>query len=357
MIKILHSADWHLDSPIQGRSPEQTALLRQSLLQIPGKVASICRRENCDLVLLAGDLFDGQYSQSGYRALYDALQEMAVPVFITPGNHDPAIPGSPWLTEVWPENVHIFKHAAIESVALPALDCRIYGFGFESMECPGLLENFRADQTETYAIGVFHGDATQTSSPYCPITALQVEQSNLDYMALGHIHKGDSFRRGNTLCAWPGCGMGRGYDEQGDKGVLIVTLDDTAQIRSVPLENPRFYDWETPAGEDAAVALAALLPPAGAEDFYRITLTGPSEPLDIPGLRTALNRFPNLELRDKTVPPLDIWGSAGEDTFEGIYFKLLKDQMDGQDQRTKAQILLAAKISRQLLEGQEVQLQ
>ncbi len=357
MIKILHSGDWHLDSPIQGRSPEQTGLLRQALLQIPGQVAAICRRENCDLMLLSGDLFDGPYTQAGYRALYNALQEVSVPVFIAPGNHDPVIPGSPWLTEVWPENVHIFKHAAIESVALPSLDCRIYGFGFESMECPGLLENFRADRQEAYAVGVFHGDPTQTSSPYCPITALQVEQSNLDYMALGHIHKGDSFRRGNTLCAWPGCGMGRGYDEQGEKGVLLVTLDASVNIRSIPLEGPRFYDLETPAGENAIASLESLLPPAGSEDFYRITLTGPSETLDIPKLKTALSRFPNLELRDKTVPPLDIWGSAGEDTFEGLYFHLLKEQMEGQDERTKKQILLAAKISRQLLEKQEVQLQ
>lgn len=357
MIKILHSADWHLDSPIQGRTPEQTALLRRALLQIPQKVAAVCRQEGCQLVLLSGDLFDGNYSQDSYRALYDAMQEMAVPVFIAPGNHDPAIPGSPWLTEVWPENVHIFKHAAVESVVLPALDCRVYGFGFEAMACPGLLENFRADRKETYTVGVFHGDATQINSPYCPITALQVEQSGLQYMALGHIHKGDSFRRGDTLCAWPGCAMGRGYDEQGNKGVLIVTLETAASIRAVSLDAPRFYDLEIPAEEDALAAISAQLPPAGSEDFYRITLTGPSEPPDIPTLKRELQRFPNLELRDKTVPPLDVWGSAGEDTFEGIYFKLLKEQLADQDERTRRQILLAARISRQLLEKQEVQLQ
>lgn len=356
MIKILHSADWHIDSPIQGRSPEQTSLLRQALLQIPGQVAALCHRENCDLMLLSGDLFDGAYTQAGYRAVYDALEEAKVPVFVAPGNHDPVIPGSPWLTEVWPENVHIFKHAALESVALPGLDCRVYGFGFESMECPGLLENFQADCQETYTLGVFHGDATQTTSPYCPITALQVERSKLSYMALGHIHKGDSFRRGNTLCAWPGCGMGRGYDEQGEKCALIVTIEDTASIRAVALEGPKFYDWETPAGDDPIHTLSSLLPPAASQDFYRITLTGPSEPLDIPALKETLSRFPNLELRDKTVPPLDIWGSAGEDTFEGLYFHLLKEKLEGQDERTKKQILLAAKMSRQLLEKQEVQL-
>ena len=39
MIKFLHSADWHLDSPIQGRTEAQTALLKQALLRIPQQVA------------------------------------------------------------------------------------------------------------------------------------------------------------------------------------------------------------------------------------------------------------------------------------------------------------------------------
>ena len=59
MIKILHSGDWHLDSPFQGRTEAQAGALRQELLQIPDKIAALCREENCDLVLLSGDLFDG----------------------------------------------------------------------------------------------------------------------------------------------------------------------------------------------------------------------------------------------------------------------------------------------------------
>ena len=92
MIKILHSGDWHLDSPLQGR----TAALRGELLQIPGKIVALCKEEQCDLVLLSGDLFDGAYTQDTYRTVYDALQSMEVPVFITPGNHDFISPDSPY---------------------------------------------------------------------------------------------------------------------------------------------------------------------------------------------------------------------------------------------------------------------
>ena len=356
MIKILHSADWHLDSPLQGRGQRQSRRLRKELSRIPERVSQLCRQENCDILVLSGDLFDGAYTKEGYRLVYDALQEVGVPVFISPGNHDPLLPDSPWLTELWPENVHIFKRSGIESVALPELNCRVYGAGFESMDCPGLLAGFRAEQAEKHSIGVFHGDHVQAGSPYNPITTLQIQQSGLQYLALGHSHKCDQFFQGSTLCAWPGCPVGRGYDEQGEKGVLLVTVDEIAQARFIPLDSPRFYDLEVTAGENAEQALAAVLPPAGTEDFYRITLTGPSQSLDIPALQEAFCRFPNLELRDKTVPPLDIWGTAGEDTFEGLYFKLLRQQLEGKDARTRSRILQAARISRELLSGQEVEL-
>lgn len=357
MIKLLHSADWHLASPIQGRSAAQTQLLRQNLLALPGKIATLCKAEGCHLMLLAGDLFDGPYTPESYRALHDALEDAAVPVFIAPGNHDYAGPESPWLKERWPENVFIFTQDHMVTVAVPELNCRVCGAGFTSAYSDSLLEGFIAEDSNACTVGVLHGDATQISSPYCPVTESQVRHCGLDYLALGHIHKGGAFRAGKTLCAWPGCPMGRGYDEAGEKGVNIVTLENgEAALRFVPLDTPRFYDLELDAGTDPADALARVLPPVGNADGYRITLTGESEPLDIDALAARFSRFPNLELRDRTLPPIDVWAGAGDDTLEGVYFRLLQEALANQELHTEQQVLLAAKISRQLLDGREVKL-
>ena len=353
MIRILHSADWHLDSPLQQRG-DQATFLRSEQMKIPGKLASLCQEKACDLVLLSGDLFDGAYAADTCRILKQALEQMQVPVFITPGNHDFIGQDSPWLQETWPENVHIFTHPVIESIPLPELDCRVYGASFISMDCPGLLDGFSAEQEEAYAIGILHGDPTQVSSPYCPVTNQQVQQSNLNYLALGHIHKGGSFTAGKTLCAWPGTPMGRGYDEEGEKGVLIVTIDDSVTTEFIPLDTPRFYDLEVEAGEDAAAALSKVLSPVGNEDFYRVTLTGPSQAIDLAQLQAEFSRFPNLVLRDRTTPPLDIWGTAGQDSFEGMYFGLLKDALEDADEDSKPLVRLAAELSRKLMDGQEV---
>lgn len=356
MIKLLHSADWHLDSPIQGRTEEQTSLLKQALRQLPHQVVRTAIAEGCDLMLLSGDLFDGPCSPESLRALADALEEADMPVFIAPGNHDYYGPDSPWKRISWPENVHIFAADAIQSVTLPRLDCRVYGAAFVGPEADGILSGFRAEGTETVKLGVFHADPTQVSSPYCPVTAGQIAQSGLDYLALGHIHQGGSLRYGTTLCAWPGSPMGRGFDEVGERGVLIVTVDESCQARFVPLDTPRFYDWECEAGEDPSAALQALLPAVGNQDFYRVTLTGECGGADLEALTREFARFPNLQLRDKTVPPIEVWAAAGEDTQEGVYFRLLREAMEGQDEETCRRIQLAAKLSRQLLDGQEVKL-
>ena len=349
MIKILHSADWHLDAPLQGKES-----LKKALLSIPGKLASLCNQEHCDLVLLAGDLFDGPHSFEGLQALKQALAQMAIPVFISPGNHDCARPDSPWLTESWPENVHIFTKPQVEYVDLENLDCRIYGAGFSSMDCPALLEGFCAQGTAKYAIGVFHGDPTMISSPYNPITQTQIRESGLNYLALGHIHKAGNLTCGETLCLWPGCPMGKDYGESGEKGAYIVTLDDTVHAQFVPLDTPRFYDLELNVQGDAQAVLERLLPPAGSGDYYRITLTGSSEPLDLQALTGHFNHVPNLVLRDRTSLPVDVWKALGQDSLEGHYFALLKGAMTDAPVEQQERILLAAEISRRILDGQEV---
>lgn len=344
-MKLLHTADWHLGAPMLGHGEE----LREALEAVPGQIFEIVKEESCDLVLLSGDLFDGAYTPHTYQNLYDVLKAMAVPVFVAPGNHDFCSTDSPWLRELWPENVHIFKTQSIESVALPHLDLRVYGAGFTAMDCPALLEDFRAQQQEAYAVGVFHGDPTQVTSPYDPITKIQVENCNLDYLALGHIHQSGSFTAGKTLCAWPGCPMGKGYDEQGEKGVYLVELGSSVSLRFRPLDTPKFYDLQA-----EPAALGSVLPPVGNHNYYRVTLTGSCEAPNLSALQAEYAQFPNLHLRDKTTRPVDVWGSLGEDSFEGVYFSLLRQAMEEAEGEEKQDILLAAELSRKLLEGQEV---
>ena len=352
-LKILHSADWHLDSPFLGFTNQQRQFLQEAQRKIPGKIADICRTEDCDMVLLAGDLFDGEARQETLELLKRELENCGVPVLIAPGNHDYCSDDSFWLEESWPENVFVFT-GDLESVTIQGLNCRIYGAAFRSMDCASLLEGFRAQGDEKYCVAVLHGDPLQRNSPYNPITNAQVRNSSLDYLALGHVHKAGLFRSGETVCAWPGCPMGRGWDETGEKGICIVTIDEGAKVQTKSLNLPRFFDLTAEVNGDAVEAVESVLPAAPGDDFYRVTLTG-SGNVDLEDLKKEFSDFPNLELRDRTEPPVEVWADADKDSLEGIYFGMLRKAMEDSPENAR-QIQLAAEISRKLLCGREVKL-
>ena len=353
-MKILHSADWHLDAPMKGIAPEMKKIMQKNLRSIPEKIAELSRKEHCDLMLLAGDLFDGPYTRESCEEVYRALEEVQIPVLISPGNHDYIQENSPWNREIWPENVYIFTKPEMTSVVVPELDCRVYGAGYTGMDCMPLLEDFCAEGPEKWKIGILHGDPVNSLSPYSPVSRLQVQRSGLHYLALGHIHRQGSFRAGDTLCAWPGCPMGRGFDETGVKGVLITELSEKSVCRFESLGFPEFHSLQTECGNHPEDALNKILPPVGNDFFYRVTLTGEQENLDLEALKRRFDRFPNLQLIDRTFQPVNIWQNAGEDSFEGLYFSLLREKTEDPDSKKAAE--LAAKISRLILEGQEVTL-
>ena len=112
MLRILHAADLHLDSPFSGLTPEQAAARRRLQRQLPGQLVDLALERRCDVLLLAGDVFDGaRVCPETVEALVRAFSRCAIPVLIAPGNHDPYHDRSPWALTVWPEHVYIFTGA------------------------------------------------------------------------------------------------------------------------------------------------------------------------------------------------------------------------------------------------------
>ena len=226
MIRLLHAADFHLDSAFSALPPERAAERRQEQRFALQALSALCRERGCDAVLLSGDLFD---SARIYRDTLDALRrfcaDCGAEVFIAAGKRDYLSPGSPYLTEAWPENIHIFPAQEISCVSVERLHLNVYGASFTAPEAPALLEGFRVSDPQAVNVMVLHGD-TQPASPYNSVTSAQIAASGLDYLALGHIHAAGFVKAGKTLCAWPGCLMGRGFDECGQKGALRVELDE-----------------------------------------------------------------------------------------------------------------------------------
>ena len=106
MIKLIHGADLHLDSPFSGLTPEQAAARRQEQRELLDRLARLAREREADLLLLSGDLLDSRrtYRETA-QALARSLGSLPCPVFLAPGNHDFYGPQSLYAALDWPENV------------------------------------------------------------------------------------------------------------------------------------------------------------------------------------------------------------------------------------------------------------
>ncbi len=352
MIKFLHAADLHLDSPFSGLPPEKAAARRGEQRALLDALVELCNDERCDLLLLAGDLFDAASARrESVEALARSLRACRARVFIAPGNHDFDAPGSPY-RGVWPEGVHIFHKQSPEPVVLEDLNAVVWGAAFTAPSAPPLLEGFHAAEPGRLNLMVLHGDAENAASSYNPVSRDQIAASGLDYLALGHAHAASGPRRaGKTVYAWPGCAMGRGYDELGEKGVYLGTLSESAcELTFRPLPGRRYELLRVEAGDDPLAAILAALPPRTEDDSYRICLTGPAEPPDLRALAEALApRFFSLSLRDETRPRRDLWAEAGDDTLAGLFLKKLQEKRAGDP----ALYDLAASLGVAALEGRE----
>lgn len=357
MIKFLHTADLHLDSPFHGLSPAQAKERRAEQRELLTAIVELANGNGCDLLLLSGDLFD---SDNAYpetvEALCRALGAFRGQVFIAPGNHDCLYAGSPYFTAPWTENVHIFKEEKISSVTLPELGCQVYGAGFTAMDAPPLLEGFRVEDEELLNLMVLHGEAETATGNYNPITKEQIERSGLDYLALGHVHlRMEGRTAGKTVYAYPGCPMGRGFDEAGEKGVYLGELDEKGcRLTFLPLPGRRYEILHIAPGDDARAAIEAALPTHTQNDIYRIVLTGQADPIDTRALQEALaHRFYALHLRDKTEAKADLWKDAGEDSLKGQFLARLQEKLATADEQDKALIYLAARLGIYAMEGRE----
>ena len=361
MVRILHAADFHLDSAFAGLSEQRARQRRQESRELARRMVEYANDYGVELMLLAGDLFDSDsvYGQTA-EELAAALAEFRGQVVIAPGNHDCYTPASPYARTLWPENVHIFTTPRMSRIAFPQYGCTVYGAAFTG---PEVLEDAAlagvAEEESGVTIGLLHGEAGVKDSRYRPIPLPQIARSGLDYLALGHIHTCSGvLTAGETSYAYPGCPEGRGFDELGDKGFLTGEVDKgSVKLRFVPFAGRRYQmlTVET-GGEEPLTAIERLLPNETGNDIYRIILTGETEdPVAIGELTEELSpRFYALELRDRTTVRRDIWDGCGEDSLRGLFLRKMRERYDAADEEERQKICRAVRFTLSAMDNRDM---
>lgn len=334
-LRILHTADLHMDSPFEGLGASKASIRRGEQRDLLGRIAALAASEQVDLVLFSGDLLDSDntFFETG-EELIRALRQIRVPVFISPGNHDFYSDRSPYARLKLPENIHIFSENEIRCVDLSSLGFRVYGAAFTDRRSGPLLRGFHAERQEgIYNILCLHGEFGVRDSIYNPISEEDLSLSGMDYAALGHVHKtGGLCRAGATWYSWPGCPEGRGFDETGEKTLNLIELDGencTLQQRSVATR--RYETIEVDISEtEALLAVHTRLPDETVRDIYRIVLKGETDvPPDLNRLYENLSEFFfELQLRDETRLRRSVWERSGDDSLRGLFLLKLRELYD-----------------------------
>lgn len=219
MIKLIHGADLHLDSPFSGLTPEQAAARRQEQRELLDRLAGLARERGptcccCPATCwtAAGPIgrpprpWPGPWEASPVRCSWPR------------GTTTSTGPRSLYAALDWPENVHIFTSGEVRRVEIPGLDCVVYGRAFLGpREDRSPLEGFRAERDGRVQLMAVHGEVDGRGE-YGPISREDIARSGLDYLALGHIHQTSGLQReGDAFWAYPGCPEGRGFDELGTR--------------------------------------------------------------------------------------------------------------------------------------------
>lgn len=324
-IKVLHAADFHLGSPFTGLSAQKAAVRQGEQRAAFRAVIDLCRQEEIQLLLLAGDLLDHlRFPAEHLRSLIDSFTGIPdTAVVIAPGNHDPFTKDSPYITQEWPSNVHIFT-GEFSSFSFPELRTVVWGAAFTGIRavrtlCPPSFSVRQSGYPEdTIHIVLIHGEITETPSEnrfYNPVPKEWIAKSGADYAALGHVHDRSGLcKAGNTFYAYPGCPESRGYDEPGPRGVYLGTLArGEAEISFVPVNQRNYYCPDIAVdGSDTQQQLEdrilSFLRCSYGEDYmraaYRITLSGALPPDFSPVLSSLRERLSSIvfdvRIKDRT---------------------------------------------------------
>lgn len=362
-MRILHAADLHLDSAFAALSSDRARQRRRESREILNALSELVQKEQVDLVLLAGDLFDGEHVYpETIEQLKDALTKMNCPVFISPGNHDPYTVRSPYTAADWPENVHIFRTEGLTAVPLPQLGCVVHGAAFTQQHRETeALDGVSVPEDGQIHLLCLHGAVNEPGSEYGNIGRVQIAQSGFAYLALGHVHQYSGVQKeGQSVWVYPGCPEGRGFDETGDKGAVLVDIESgAADVRFVTLCRRRYRVLHADITDSTPMdALERVMPETAADDICRVIFTGElgGQGLDLRALEEDLSRrFYALELRDETRVARSIWHGAGEDSLRGLFLADLRARYDAaNDDNEKERIISAVRFGLAAMDGRDI---
>ncbi len=232
-MKIIHCADLHLDSKMTANlTKEQARERRKEMLRTFTRMVEYAVKNNVRVILIAGDLFDTRnVSAMARNTVRDMIcTHPEIDFLYLRGNHD----SDNFLSkmEELPENLFLFDE---EWTSYRYGNIVISGLEL-SEENRATVYNSLVLNHDDYNIVTLHGqvESYRSKDQAENISLNDLRNKNIDYLALGHVHSFVKEKLDNRgIYCYSGCLEGRGFDECGPKGFVLLDIDEETHQREV----------------------------------------------------------------------------------------------------------------------------
>ena len=373
-MKIMHLADFHLDSAFSGFDKVEADLRRAELRECFVRAMKIAKENGVELVLISGDLFDTPFCTSATRrVVFGAIKDAACPVVIAPGNHDYYNKNGTYADKDLPENAFVFTSSELGRFDFDDLGISVLGYAFSSdryEENP--LINEVPLSTENINLLCAHTEIGVNFSKYAPMSVQAISKHDFVYAALGHVHiKGEPLSIGGSVIAYSGFPQGRSFDELGEGGAYIVEIDretkavslERINLSSMTYEIERVDITSLSNDEDVIREISKVVEAKwyGEKTALRVYLIG-SIPSDYtPNINriledSAFSKLLLLQIKNECVQSFDLEHLEKDLTIRGEVYRQLLPLLNSDDENERQKASLALKFALAALDKREISL-
>ncbi|MBQ9148083.1 MAG: metallophosphoesterase [Oscillospiraceae bacterium] len=355
-MRMIHCSDLHLDSAMETNlSARQARERNDEICATFSKLVTWAVEHQVEAVLIAGDLFDSR--RVSVRTADFVLDRISrapeVDFLYLRGNHDESRDG--FSDRTLPDNLKTFSAEwttyRYGNVAVTAMEPENWETMYDSL-------HLSPDDTN---IVMLHGqEATQPGEELIAVPKLRGK--HIHYLALGHIHSYKKERLdGEGEYCYCGCLEGRGFDECGPKGFVLLDIEGkTVRTTFVPFAARMLHEVTVDISELTTVSrIQQAMEDASADistdSLVKFTLTGtytPETQKDIPFLRKLLaQRFYFVKIKDESRFRIEKETYIHDASLKGEFIRLVMASDKTEDE--KADIICCGLRA---LAGQEVEL-
>lgn len=270
-MKIIHCADIHLASKMETNlSKEKAKERKDEIFDSFIRMIEYASNHNINHIIIAGDLFDDKKVSNTVikRLLQIITRANQITFYYLEGNHDVNVLDDVTL----PFNLKVMKQDFskyyIDNICIAGT----------SINNPAVV-NF---DNAFFNILVLHGNVTKYNSANPENIYFQdYSEKNVNYFALGHIHKNEVIKISeNSVAAYSGCLEGRGFDELGEKGFYVLDISDKLDdINFVSIAKRKLYEividiTNCVIDADILAAIEGKLNQYSKDDLFKVVLVG-----------------------------------------------------------------------------------